>query len=275
MSYLYLLPISVYLLFQVTFLGTYIAAIVQGHVIPAIPYISDAATYSPESCVFGQLINMGCVLLGIVVYIRYRQICVLCDYHNDLRDSTWKLNSRGLWIGFGSCLGISIVANFQETNVRIVHLVGAFLCFGLGTIYFWIQAVISYYLHPYVGSMFRAHVRLFLSVVCTIFFIVVAVTGVISHILFRGEDPRKWYPSDGGWKYHVASSISEWIVATTFCFYILTFTDEFRSLSVEHPTIRITEYEILAETIVTNSDPSPQQEPSTPPPSPRNNVIML
>lgn len=40
----------------------YIAAILQGHVVPAIPYISDAATYSPESCVFGQFINIGCVL---------------------------------------------------------------------------------------------------------------------------------------------------------------------------------------------------------------------
>lgn len=34
----------------------------QGHVEPEFPYISDDATYSPESCVFGQLINMGSVL---------------------------------------------------------------------------------------------------------------------------------------------------------------------------------------------------------------------
>lgn len=40
----------------------YIAAVLQGHVEPEFPYISDDATYSPESCVFGQLINMGSVL---------------------------------------------------------------------------------------------------------------------------------------------------------------------------------------------------------------------
>lgn len=34
----------------------------QGHVVPTVPYISDAATYSPESCVFGQMINIGSVL---------------------------------------------------------------------------------------------------------------------------------------------------------------------------------------------------------------------
>jgi hypothetical protein len=41
---------------------SYIASIVQNHVGPDVPYISDAATYSPESCIFGQLINTGCVL---------------------------------------------------------------------------------------------------------------------------------------------------------------------------------------------------------------------
>lgn len=45
------------------------------------------------------------------------------------------------------------------------------------------------------------------------------------------------YPSDGGWKYHVVSSISEWIISTIFCFYILSFTDEFRAISIEHPAI--------------------------------------
>lgn len=40
----------------------YIAAVIQGHVVPDVPYISDAATYSPESCVFGQLISIGCIL---------------------------------------------------------------------------------------------------------------------------------------------------------------------------------------------------------------------
>lgn len=41
---------------------SYIASIVQYHVVPDVPYISDSATYSPESCIFGQLINTGCVL---------------------------------------------------------------------------------------------------------------------------------------------------------------------------------------------------------------------
>lgn len=148
-------------------------------------YISDAATYSPESCVFGQLINIGCVLLGIVVYIRYRQIEQLIIHHPSLMETSAKMNNTAMWLGIGSCLGCSIVANFQETNIRIMHYIGALNCFGLGTAYFWMQAYLTYNIHPYVGSLRLAHARLGLAVLCTIFFTVVAVTGVISHILFN------------------------------------------------------------------------------------------
>lgn len=256
-SKVYLFPIAVYLLFQTTFLCTYIAAILQGHVVPTVPYISDAATYSPESCVFGQLINIGCVLLGIVVYIRYRQIQQLIYHHVELTTSSYKLNRVALWIGIGSCFGCSIVANFQETNVRIVHFVGAFTCFGFGTVYFWLQAIISYNISPFTGSLRLAHIRIGLAALCTIFFIVVAVTGIISHILFNGEDPRKWYPSDGGWKYHVASSISEWIVSTIFCLYILSFSDEFKLLTFDHPPIVIAGYENV-QIVTSDASDEPQ-----------------
>lgn len=141
---------------------------------------------------------------------------MLVSEHNIESQRSSITGILGLWIGIGSCLGISIVANFQETNVRIVHFVGAFICFACGTIYFWMQvsvlnnknnlklkichflfiidkqAIISYRLHPYTGSMVLAHIRLGLSVLCTIFFIVASVTGIISHILFEGQDPRKW-----------------------------------------------------------------------------------
>lgn len=167
-------------------------AILEGHVVPNVPYISDAATYSPESCIFGQLINIGAVLLGLTIYIRFRQIKEILQIQNDLGDHLSKNNKISMWVGFVSCLGISIVGNFQETNVRIVHYVGALCCFGCGTGYFWMQAMLSYALQPDIGSKMKAHIRLGMAVVCTILFIVLSVTGVISHILFKGENPRKW-----------------------------------------------------------------------------------
>lgn len=57
-------------------------------------------------------------------------------------------------------------------------------------------------------------------------------------IFLLGHNPRKWYPNDGGWELHVASTISEWIVAVCFCLYILTFYSEFSEISFSHPQVR-------------------------------------
>lgn len=233
---LHLLPLALFVLFPSTFLGTYIAAVLQGHVEPEFPYISDAATYSPESCVFGQLINMCTVLLCIVIYVRY---CEVIQFYNDYaaHPRIMRLNKASVYLGFISCFGLSLVANFQETNVIYVHLTGAFLCFGVGTLYFWVQALCSYHMHPVANSLKMAHFRIVLASICTIFFVILTVTGVMSHLQFHGKNPRKWYPPDGGWVLHVISTASEWVVAICFCFYILSFTSEFREVTFDHPKI--------------------------------------
>ena len=160
----------------------------------------------------------------------------MIEHHQVLQNLIGTLNKKALYIGLASCYGISIVANFQETNVRIMHYVGAFTAFGMGTLYFCIQSLITIRLEPFI-TLKKALYRSILSVFCVIFFIVVAVCGIISHILFDGTDPRHWYPSDGGWRFHVASSVSEWVVATIFSFYILTFSDEFRYIRFEAPEV--------------------------------------
>jgi hypothetical protein len=48
------------------------------------------------------------------------------------------------------------------------------------------QAVCSYYLHPLANSIVMAHMRVVLAMVCTIFFILLSITGVISHLQFHG-----------------------------------------------------------------------------------------
>lgn len=131
--------------------------------------------------------------MGITIYVRYRQIQQLFQHNSDLGSNLLRYNRWAVWFGLASCLGISIVGNFQETNVRIVHFIGAFCCFGFGTLYFWMQALISYMIYPIAGTKPNAHLRLGMSVCCTILFILLSVTGVMSHILFKGLDPRKWW----------------------------------------------------------------------------------
>ena len=46
----------------------YSIAVLLGHTEPDFPYISDTATYSPESCIFGQAVNVGAFLGKINSY---------------------------------------------------------------------------------------------------------------------------------------------------------------------------------------------------------------
>lgn len=50
------------LIFNFLFFFRYIIAVCNDHVEAAFPYISDTGSLSPESCIFGELINLGCVL---------------------------------------------------------------------------------------------------------------------------------------------------------------------------------------------------------------------
>ncbi|BES99612.1 Frag1/DRAM/Sfk1 family [Nesidiocoris tenuis] len=240
------IPLFLFILFPFTFLGTYLAAVWQGHVEEVFPYISDAATYSPESCVFGQLINFGAVLLSIVIYARYCEVCQFYELY-DISPRVIKLNKLALWLGFISAFGLSIVANFQETNVKYVHLSGALLCFGAGSAYFFIQGICSYHLHTIANSLLVAHLRVLLATVATIFFFVAAICGIMSHLQYDGKDPTKWHRDDGGWVLHVISTASEWVVATCFCFSILTFHSEFSVMSFTHPQIYLDTDHILID----------------------------
>ena len=120
----------------------------------------------------------------MTIYTRYRQV---------LKDLIGVLNKKSLYVGLASCYGISIVANFQETNVQIMHYVGAFNCFGMGTVYFWMQSIISHRLEPYI-TLKKALYRTIFSGFCSIFFVIVAVCVIISHILFDLSRISKTYP---------------------------------------------------------------------------------
>lgn len=231
MSKLFLFPIAVSCVCQLTFVSTSIMAVWLGHA--RTPYISDGATRSPESCVFGLLINIGCVLLGIVIYIRYRQIQQLMYHHNDLIYSTANMNTMAMWFGYVSCFGLSIVANFQLTNVPHIHYFGAFSCFGFGTCFFWLQAHLTYNIHKYFGSATMAYFRLVLAALCTyLFFVTIFMNCNTMSVLFDES-------SSTTCSHHLISVSAEWLVATLFCIYILTFTNEFRKISVDQPVISI------------------------------------
>ena len=64
--------------------------------------------------------------------------------HSD-QSSIIRANKAAVVAGFISAAGMSLVANFQETNVLSVHLTGALLSFGGATVYLWLQVMLY---HP-------------------------------------------------------------------------------------------------------------------------------
>ncbi|CAH8470597.1 unnamed protein product [Schistosoma bovis] len=111
---LHLLPILVCVLTFVAVTTCYFLSLTQDHISPYFPYISDAGSKIPESCIFGQLLNIVSVLAGLCFY----------SWHKHLLDCSQKFNQQcyrqirlarvALCFGLICAVGMSIVANFQS-----------------------------------------------------------------------------------------------------------------------------------------------------------------
>ncbi|XP_077519442.1 DNA damage-regulated autophagy modulator protein 2-like [Amblyomma americanum] len=234
-----LLPLSVFVLLPGTFIVTYLISILLGHVEVEFPYISDTGTYAPESCIFSQLLNICSFLMAATVYVRYKEVeQYYRDHLSQESPRVLRMNTAGLWLGWVSSLGVSIVANFQETEVLYVHLCGAMLAVGGSTAYTWVNTLMSFRMHPLVNTRLMAWIRLFLSVVATVAFVSTAITAPMSIHRFHGKDRTKWRPEDGGYHLHVASTASEWILVFAVDVYLLTFVKELRQICLISPKVQ-------------------------------------
>ncbi|KHN73945.1 DNA damage-regulated autophagy modulator protein 2, partial [Toxocara canis] len=195
---------------------SYCVAVGNDHVTAFWPYISDSGTLPPESCIFGQLLNLAALFLAITVYLRHRQIVEF--YWHRLK---------------------------QENNVIIVHYAGALLAFGCGLIYTWAQTVFSYNMNPKLAKPIVSHCRLMLCVISTMFFITMIVFGPI-----LGKQPNSFVPDAEGHLYkwtvdspnyieHMIGTCSEWLLAICFQLYILSFAIELRHAYCHAPKLRL------------------------------------
>ncbi|XP_056090605.1 modulator of macroautophagy TMEM150B [Rhinichthys klamathensis goyatoka] len=174
------------------------------------PYISTCGSYNPQSCLFSQICNICCVLALWIVTIRFQQIRDLsCASH---------LNTAGLVLGFISSIGISILGNFQQSVVKVVHLLGALLAFFLGLAYFWVQTWLSYYSPPSHDRWWVVPVRVILCSLCTC--LVICMFALYS----------AGFPSE--------AAMCEW--ALVMCFFALfgIFAAEFRHIDFHKLTVQ-------------------------------------
>ncbi|XP_029338808.1 DNA damage-regulated autophagy modulator protein 1 isoform X2 [Mus caroli] len=144
------------------FIISYVVAVLSGHVNPFLPYISDTGTTPPESGIFGFMINFSAFLGAATMYTRYK---IVEKQNETCYFSTPVFNLVSLVLGLVGCIGMGIVANFQELAVPVVHDGGALLAFVCGVVYTLLQSIISYKSCPQWNSLTTCHVRMAISAV--------------------------------------------------------------------------------------------------------------
>lgn len=72
---------------------------------------------------------------------------------------------------------------------------------------------------------------------------------------FAGTDTTKWKKEDGGFTSHLISTVTEWICAICTMGYILSFSEDFKTLHIQEPEVTIIDNHVLAAdvTIVENN----------------------
>jgi len=228
------LPLTLIIWTYITFITSYIWSVLRGDVDALFPYISDTGARRPESCLFGQMLNITACISFATLYVRYAQVS---GYIDDIRiENSYlvdKLNKAGLFLAFIICLGMSLVANFQETSVLQVHVIGAFMTFGGGTIYEIIQCIITNKMHPEINGRGVFIARLVIACFSAIFFISVSVTSGLLKTFISDEIVHvHWKPTDPGYQVHLVSTFSEWLLAASFLSFFFTYIKEFQLIDL-------------------------------------------
>ena len=139
----------------------------------------------------------------------------------------------------------------QETQVLIVHLIGATILFVFGNIYVWMQVVISFYMKK-LGVISRCicTTRLILAILSSISFVLMYVVMTFAGKKRSGSNLH-WDSDDPGYKEHVVGDAFEWVMVFSFLLVFLTFT---RELNYTRLQIRLVGNENSYEPIPVQSD---------------------
>ncbi|KAJ9583729.1 hypothetical protein L9F63_021928 [Diploptera punctata] len=121
------------------------------------------------------------------VYVRYLEVKHYPELTSSDNEVSPRVNKVALVNGLLSCLGLDLVANFQETNVISVHLLGAVLCFGAGTIYFIFQVWLSNKM-PDLASRRLVITRAVFVAICILSMALFIIGAGVAVVQYDGEE---------------------------------------------------------------------------------------
>ncbi|NXI34697.1 DRAM2 protein, partial [Galbula dea] len=225
------LPVALVVWSAASFVFSYITAIVLRHVDPLVPYISDTGTVPPERCLFGIMLNISAFLGLATIYVRYKQVQALSPEQPRIL----RLNRIGLALGWMSCFGLCIIANFQKCILYYIHVLGACLTFGVGAIYMLVQTVLSYLMQPELHSKGLFWIRLATLLWSSSSILSMFVSSVVLYSGLYGTNlvqKLHWDPQEKGYTAHIISTVSEWSLAFSFLSFFLSYIRDFQKISL-------------------------------------------
>ncbi|XP_053385053.1 DNA damage-regulated autophagy modulator protein 2-like [Mercenaria mercenaria] len=234
---LWLLPILTSGWLFTSFWTAYAIAVSYDHTDADFPYISHTAIEAPERCVFGQMVNIGAVMLGMNVILRY----LFCKKYLRIKltppeDRWYKINFAGLVLGILTAVGLSLVANFQTEVHRVPHYVGAGLAFGLGTVYCWFQTALTYQARYKYNrkKIVLLLVQFINSVMMSMLLVLFGTTKLIYKVQEMRGKGSKWDELND---IYLTSTITEWLLALSILTFTLTYAPDFKNMRVDDPNI--------------------------------------
>ncbi|KAK7136185.1 hypothetical protein R3I94_014740 [Phoxinus phoxinus] len=226
------LPVALVTWSSATFLISYATAVALGHADLLFPYISDTGTEVPERCVFGFMLSISAFLGSGTMYVRYKQVQALISASES---GLQLLNYTGLLMGIFSTVGMCVVANFQKTDMISIHLFGAGLTFGPGTLYILVQTGMSYRMQP----RFHGREILWARMAVGMWTLISIVTLFISSVLLYDDLPGvdvtnklHWQPGERGLVPHKVSASAEWSLAFSFICFFFTYIHDFQKITL-------------------------------------------
>lgn len=237
---LWLLPILTAAWLFSSFWISYGIAVSYNHTEADFPYISHTAIEAPERCVFGQMVNIGAVMLGLNVILRYLFVKKLLLSQKTPPSSIWyKVNIAGLFLGILSAFGLSMVANFQTEVQRGPHYFGAGLAFFLGGIYCWVQTGLTYkVLYKFRREKLILILQIINSFILTLMLVLFVSTKLVYKLRHAKGLGTKWDKLRG---VYLTSTITEWLLALSVLTFTLTFAPNFQYMKVDDPKIYLGE----------------------------------
>ncbi|XP_032868429.1 transmembrane protein 150A-like [Amblyraja radiata] len=168
-----------------------------------MPFVSTSGMNLPENSLYSAVLNSVSVLFAAVCIFRHAQIL-------DRKVDDATLSKGAMIVGFFGSAGGFIAGNCNPSVLMVLHYFGATLCFVSGCIYCIIQTALTFRV-PITG---KECLLVPLRGLLTSLQVVVS----ISYLIFFVHPDLT--------KQHIGV-ICEWILATNFYVFIMSFTFEF------------------------------------------------